>query len=103
MEEQRQRQEEEARKASATEGETQETSSDAQSSGREETLLQKALEMSLAADKPAENISAPDFQSMTEDEQIAYAVQMSLQQAHESTAKEDNEPMETDDDKKEEK
>ncbi|OQR68962.1 26S proteasome non-ATPase regulatory subunit 4-like [Tropilaelaps mercedesae] len=64
----------------------------------EEQGLEKALQMSLqpktgaepSAANPAETQrpAEPDFEAMTEDEQIAYAVRMSLQQ---------QEPMETDD------
>lgn len=46
-------------------------------------MLEQAVAMSLATDNatPASTApSVPDFASMTEEEQIAYAMQMSLQQ-----------------------
>jgi len=133
MEEQRQRQEEEARRvveissqsAEGTEGGMkEERAGSSADSNTEEALLEKALAMSLENDKAqagsgggestsslaSQAKSVPDFATMTEEEQIAYAMQMSLQQAHESTKKEESnrdenqEPMETDDnDSKKEK
>lgn len=126
MEEQRQRQEEEARKvveisAQATEGSEagmkEEKAGPSSDSNTEEALLEKALAMSLengnaqagngktnlTSSLSFEAKSMPDFANMTEEEQIAYAMQMSLQQAHESSKKdssnkaENPEPMETDD------
>ncbi|CAG2176311.1 unnamed protein product [Oppiella nova] len=75
---------------------------------QEDALLEKALAMSLEADEdrgtgvkpPMVDPSAmPDFATMTEEEQIAYAMQMSLQHAHDSSAKpvDSPVPMETDD------
>lgn len=62
----------------------------------EEEMLEKALAMSLASGfAAAGGVSDVDFAAMTEEEQIQYALQMSLQ----AEAKEE-EPMETDDDKK---
>lgn len=114
MEEQRQRQEEEARRVVATSAE--ETGADATASASsastgantntEEALLEKALAMSLEPDearvdgKPsAMSTREPDFATMTEEEQIAYAMQMSLQQAHDSQSQavDSPVPMETDD------
>ena len=46
-------------------------------------MLEQAVAMSLATDNAAPASTAPsvpDFASMTEEEQIAYAMQMSLQQ-----------------------
>lgn len=72
MEEQRQRQEEEARRAavqSAAEAGIPTTASDES----EEALLK------MSASQPESGVAAlPDFSSMTEEEQIAYAMQMSL-------------------------
>lgn len=53
----------------------------------EERLLERALAMSMETDPapPTTTASLPDFSAMTEDEQIAYAMQMSLQQARECT------------------
>lgn len=87
MEEQRQRQEEEQRRAimadaaanptSGTAG--QETIADEPHS--EETLLQRAL--ALSTETPADDDGMPDFANMTEEEQIAFAMQMSMQDARE--------------------
>lgn len=54
----------------------------------EEVLLKQALEMSMQVDTPAAGVveketkstpsTAPDFNTMSEEEQIAYAMQMSL-------------------------
>lgn len=111
MEEQRQRQEEEARRVVATSAE--ETASGVStgatsggSANTEEALLEKALAMSLEPDDSrsggnpsAMASSVPDFATMTEEEQIAYAMQMSLQQAHDSQSQavDSPVPMETDD------
>jgi len=97
MEEQRSRQEDEARKAAAQSvAETGGTVS-AEDTG-EDALLKQALEMSMVQDEEsAEPTPAvPDFATMTEEEQIAYAMQMSLT----SSAMDDEDtatPMETDD------
>lgn len=53
----------------------------------EEAMLEQAVAMSLATDSTAPASTAPsvpDFASMTEEEQIAYAMQMSLQQTRNS-------------------
>ncbi|CAG2119224.1 unnamed protein product, partial [Medioppia subpectinata] len=72
----------------------------------EEALLEKALAMSLETDeernagvKPPVSASSamPNFATMSEEEQIAYAMQMSLQAAHESKPVDSPVPMETDD------
>lgn len=119
MEEQRQRQEEEARRVvahSAEESGASAVGSSAATVGSttntEEALLEKALAMSLEPEEDriaAKSSSAgvrdpsamPDFATMSEEEQIAYAMQMSLQQAHESASKAISSdspiPMETDD------
>jgi len=122
MEEQRQRQEEEARRVvaeSASEGVVASSSSTvtgAQSSNTEEAMLEQALAMSLEAgeDKSSSTAtarsssSALDFANMTEEQQIAYAMQMSLQppnpdaSAAQSIPPESPVPMETDDDLKKE-
>ncbi|XP_055707386.1 26S proteasome non-ATPase regulatory subunit 4 isoform X2 [Phlebotomus papatasi] len=108
MEEQRQRQEEEQRRAimadaaanptSGTAG--QETIADEPHS--EETLLQRAL--ALSTETPADDDGMPDFANMTEEEQIAFAMQMSMQDAQEPVAqapsrpKKEETPMEVDED-----
>lgn len=130
MEEQRQRQEEEARKvttesandavAGQVPGVLQVNTTGASS---EEAMLEQALAMSLEMDTESETATAsvvpgapkkmstaeakekkkvvPDFAAMTEEEQIAYAMQMSLSQPPEAAAKSKSEdspiPMDTDD------
>ncbi|XP_054720249.1 26S proteasome non-ATPase regulatory subunit 4-like [Uloborus diversus] len=94
MEEQRQRQEDEARRTvSATSNESAgQRSTDG---SNEEAMLEQAVAMSLATDAtPAASAPIPDFAAMTEEEQIAYAMQMSLQQTHDGS--DDEAPMETD-------
>lgn len=85
MEEQRQRQEDEARRAAANSAKqaTQAPTAETESGSSEERLLERALAMSMETDPapPTTTASLPDFSAMTEDEQIAYAMQMSLQQA----------------------
>jgi len=103
MEEQRQRQEEEARRAAAESvsdaGVTAPITTQAEASN-EENMLEKALAMSLEQD--ASNMgnvgmSVPDFAAMSEEEQIAYAMQMSLQQSQGAeAATSEATPMETD-------
>lgn len=88
MEEQRQRQEDEARRAQANEAATNKPPETIKEVHNEEAMLKRALAMSLegaetsssTADNtvPA-NINAPDFARMTEEEQIAFAMQMSMQ------------------------
>lgn len=111
MEEQRQRQEEEARRVVATSAEEVVPTTGASSStaggavNTEEALLEKALAMSLEPDEErtvgantsSQVRAAPDFATMSEEEQIAYAMQMSLQQAHDSKPVDSPVPMETDD------
>jgi len=100
MEEQRQRQEESARRA--TTEPTPETETAGVASGTEEAMLQQALAMSTQGSS-----SAPvDFANMTEDEQVAYALQMSLQQQGTDQQEEGAEspvPMDTDEHKEERK
>ncbi|CAL1285281.1 unnamed protein product [Larinioides sclopetarius] len=98
MEEQRQRQEEEARRnVSATTNE-QQTGQPAADGSNEEAMLEQAVAMSLATESNTTTASpaVPDFSAMTEEEQIAYAMQMSLQQTQGSDD-ETSVPMETDD------
>lgn len=116
MEEQRQRQEEEQRRAQAeSTGETGETAgaSAATTSGAvsvephsEEALLERALAMS--TEQPTASTatasSIPDFAHMTEEEQIAFAMQMSMQEAQEpitqqaKKARKEETPMDVDED-----
>lgn len=81
MEEQRQRQEDEARKAreaSTTEGTK---AAPIKEEPNEEALLERALAMSMEEGESttAQAPQAVDFANMTEDEQIAFAMQMSMQ------------------------
>ncbi|XP_053954045.1 26S proteasome non-ATPase regulatory subunit 4 [Anastrepha ludens] len=121
MEEQRQRQEEEQRRAlsesnaasgtEVTAGSTS-TGGEKTSAGTvgavieepnsEEAMLQRAL--ALSTETPEDNL--PDFANMTEEEQIAFAMQMSMQDAADETVTqqakrpktEENQPMDVDDD-----
>ncbi|XP_065087271.1 26S proteasome non-ATPase regulatory subunit 4 [Ochlerotatus camptorhynchus] len=105
MEEQRQRQEEEQRRA---QGNTEAGAQEGTSSGgtavvsqpnSEEALLERALALST-------DDTMPDFANMTEEEQIAFAMQMSMQDAQQETPisqpakrqKKDETPMEVDED-----
>lgn len=105
MEEQRQRQEEEQRRA---QGNTDAGAQEGTSSGvtavvsqpnSEEALLERALALST-------DDTMPDFANMTEEEQIAFAMQMSMQDAQQETPisqpakrqKKDETPMEVDED-----
>ena len=89
MEEQRQRQEEEARRNAPTDAapatKEPEASKEVQN---EEALLKQALAMSLEGSEESSAAtestapssgSVPDFAHMTEEEQIAFAMQMSMQ------------------------
>lgn len=88
MEEQRQRQEEESRKAreaSTAEGGVE--SSTIKEEPTEEALLERALAMSMEQGESTQSQSTPavDFANMTEEEQIAFAMQMSMQDARKYT------------------
>ncbi len=105
MEEQRARQEDEARKAT-TESATDVPVTPAAEDNGDEALLKRALEMSMQVDSEtpsaqlesvAESAPIPDFSAMTEDEQIAYAMQMSLNPVAEMDVDAAT-PMETEDD-----
>lgn len=111
MEEQRQRQEDETRRAQASSGAeagAAVTAQEGTSSGSgapvaqpntEEALLERALALST-------DDAMPDFANMTEEEQIAFAMQMSMQDAQQETPisqpakrqKKDETPMEVDED-----
>ncbi|XP_033322381.1 regulatory particle non-ATPase 10 [Megalopta genalis] len=99
MEEQRQRQEEEARRAQATEAAANKQPETIKEAPNEETMLKRALAMSLEGAEDSSSASdnttpssgnVPDFARMTEEEQIAFAMQMSMQdqQEHESLKEE---------------
>lgn len=98
MEEQRQRQEDEQRRAMAADAETNPVTAGSAVVGAEsgvamesepqteEAMLQRALAMS-TEDGGSAGVAAedgfPDFANMTEEEQIAFAMQMSMQDARE--------------------
>ncbi|KAJ8976321.1 hypothetical protein NQ317_010088 [Molorchus minor] len=105
MEEQRQRQEDDARRAkeaSSVEGTVK--ADTIKEEPTEEALLERALAMSMEqGGEQDSNINrAPvDFANMTEDEQIAFAMQMSMQDVQESSsssAPTKEEPMEVEGD-----
>ncbi|XP_076250311.1 regulatory particle non-ATPase 10 [Rhynchophorus ferrugineus] len=105
MEEQRQRQEDEARKAREASGAEGGVKTETiKEEPTEEAMLERALAMSMedggssaATATPATTRVPVDFANMTEDEQIAFAMQMSMQDAQETLpAKE--EPMEVEGD-----
>ncbi|XP_050296702.1 26S proteasome non-ATPase regulatory subunit 4 [Anthonomus grandis grandis] len=112
MEEQRQRQEADARKAREASGtETAPKTETIKEEPSEEALLERALAMSMeegstkppatttttTTTAPAPKMSV-DFANMTEDEQIAFAMQMSMQDAQEAPTKEEPMEVEHDDD-----
>ncbi|XP_031842483.1 regulatory particle non-ATPase 10 isoform X2 [Nomia melanderi] len=100
MEEQRQRQEEEARRAQATEAAANKQPETIKEVPNEEAMLKRALAMSLEGAEDSSSTTdnnttpssgnVPDFARMTEEEQIAFAMQMSMQdqQEHESLKEE---------------
>ncbi|XP_063906224.1 26S proteasome non-ATPase regulatory subunit 4 isoform X1 [Zophobas morio] len=98
MEEQRQRQEDEARRAKeASSAEQGVKASPIKEEPSEEAMLERALAMSMEEDADANAAGVPtvDFANMTEDEQIAFAMQMSMQDAQESSSSgKKEEPME---------
>lgn len=84
MEEQRQRQEEEARRAQAASGaEVAATIPAVKEEPNEEAMLERALAMSMESGEDSTTRTTPvvDFANMTEEEQIAFAMQMSMQDA----------------------
>ncbi|XP_011876434.1 PREDICTED: 26S proteasome non-ATPase regulatory subunit 4 [Vollenhovia emeryi] len=92
MEEQRQRQEDEARRAQANETAANKQPETIKEAPNEEAMLKRALAMSLegaddstaASDNTAPcRGNVPDFTNMTEEEQIAFAMQMSMQDQQE--------------------
>lgn len=89
MEEQRQRQEQEARKA-GTDSKEAARPDVIKESDSEEASLERALAMSVEGGESAQPPSPhhsqmTDFSHMTEEEQIAFAMQMSLQDSQESS------------------
>lgn len=81
MEEQRQRQEDEARKAREASNETSVKDNPIKEETSEESLFERALAMSMEEGEPDNTRMAVDFANMTEEEQIAFAMQMSMQDA----------------------
>lgn len=88
MEEQRQRQEDEARRAQASEAATNKQPETIKEVPNEEVMLKRALAMSLEGAEDSSSTTdntaptagtVPDFARMTEEEQIAFAMQMSMQ------------------------
>ena len=104
MEEQRQRQEEEARRSTGQQqgGEPAAANVVAAATAapsNDDAMLERALAMSMDQ-QPSGNVSSvasaaptvlapayPDFATMTEEEQIAYAMQMSMQESSKSYSK----------------
>lgn len=94
MEEQRQRQEDEARRAQANETTASKQPEITKEAPNEEAMLKRALAMSLeGADESTASTdntvstgrgTVPDFTNMTEEEQIAFAMQMSMQDQRKS-------------------
>ena len=78
MEEQRARQEDEARKVQAQSA-TESGAGALTEATNEEALLEQAISMSIAQESTDPTPSVPDFASMSEEDQINYAMQMSLQ------------------------
>ncbi|XP_033214329.1 26S proteasome non-ATPase regulatory subunit 4 isoform X2 [Belonocnema kinseyi] len=97
MEEQRQRQEDDARRAQAKDATAEKKPETIKEAPNEEAMLKRALEMSMEAGEestptptptptsetvttaPSSGGLVPDFARMTEEEQIAFAMQMSMQ------------------------
>ncbi|XP_048745283.1 26S proteasome non-ATPase regulatory subunit 4-like [Ostrea edulis] len=100
MEEQRARQEDEAKKANPVPT-TEAGAQPAEGGGNtEETMLEQALAMSMqpeAVEQPTPSV--PDFGSMSEEEQIAYAMQMSLANSAVPTTENTPAPMDVDEEK----
>ncbi|XP_015191699.1 PREDICTED: 26S proteasome non-ATPase regulatory subunit 4 isoform X1 [Polistes dominula] len=92
MEEQRQRQEDEARRAQVTEDVQNKQPETIKEVTNEEAMLKRALAMSLEGTEETTSSTAdntapttaniPDFANMSEEEQIAFAMQMSIQDQH---------------------
>ena len=95
MEEQRQRQEEEARRATAASGDDTPTPQ-APIADSEEAMLQQALSMS------APQTPVFDFSAMTEEQQIEYAMRLSLQNMEAESGADGEKDVEKDKDEKQE-
>lgn len=99
MEEQRARQEDEARKVQAQSA-TETPGGTATEATNEEALLEQAINMSMVQEPTEQTPSVPDFASMSEEEQITYAMQMSLQNSADNTASNTPAPMDVADEDK---
>ncbi|XP_064630340.1 26S proteasome non-ATPase regulatory subunit 4-like [Lineus longissimus] len=98
MEEQRARQEEEARKVAT--GSAAETPQPTGEASNEEALLEEAIKMSMRTESTEPTSADQDVSSMTEEEQIEFALRMSMQMSMASedpSASNTPAPMETDD------
>ena len=95
MEEQRQRQEEEARRATAASGDDTPTPQ-APIADSEEAMLQQALSMSTP------QTPVFDFSAMTEEQQIEYAMRLSLQNMEAESGADGGKDVEKDKDEKQE-
>jgi len=105
MEEQRQRQEEEQRRAQAESAQETESTGQVPSVSTvaptsDEAMLERAL--ALSTETPSDEMM-PDFSNMTEEEQIAFAMQMSMQESQEpqqqaKRPKKEETPMDVDED-----
>ena len=93
MEEQRQRQEDEARRSTGQPAAEPTATPVTAAPSNDDAMLERALAMSM--DQPSSNVTVasaapaaapvyPDFATMTEEEQIAYAMQMSMQESSKS-------------------
>lgn len=89
MEDQRMRQEQEANTAGAAQPTTTLPGGAGTS---EEDLLRQALAMSMQVDPASAGAASMDVANMTEEEQIAYAIQMSMQAQEEEKKPEDSQP-----------
>ncbi|CAC5406298.1 PSMD4 [Mytilus coruscus] len=99
MEEQRARQEDEAKKA--IESTATETTPVQETGTNDEAMLREALTMSLGQEEEAAPTpSGQNFSSLSEEEQIAYAMQLSLQNSADNTTENTPAPMDVDDEAK---
>ncbi len=84
MEEQRQRQQDDARRGQTTSETPTAGPPTSHEVSSDEAMLERALAMSIEDSSTSGSSSAqpePDFSAMTEDEQIAFALRMSMQDA----------------------
>lgn len=101
MEEQRARQEDEARKVQL-QSVAETVGGTSTEATNEENLLEQAINMSMVPDSTEQQTpSVPDFGSMSEEDQINYAMQMSLQNSADNTASNTPAPMELGEEDKE--